>query len=533
MTPLEPDRIIAGRYRLERPLASGGMGSVWVARHLQLDIGVAIKFMAPECASSPDARARFDREAKASALFKNRNVVQVHDYGIDDDTPYLVMELLEGEDLAARLKREGRLGREATAVILVQACKALRRAHTAGLVHRDLKPGNLFLSRQDDEEIVKILDFGIAKATGTVLVGVTTETGGILGSPHYMSPEQVREDRRIDHRSDLWSLGVIAFRCLTGKLPFPGEMLVEVMMAICVDRIPIPSQIAPDLPPEVDRFFQRALAREPEQRFQSAPEFAEALSRAAGVSGQPFGRAEMWSLSPTSDAPLVPVAAPVDAAAEDTPTERCGGRPSIPTPESAPTVSLSTPESAPTVSLSAPEDAPTAAIAAPENAPSDRPLAPSSAPSNGESTPPTSVSSIPARQSITISLAIPRRRTLAQIAAGTVAVALGAVGLIVSTGSIDSDALRALSSPAASPPGAALAPAASSPSAAPAALGSQATGDMPAAPSGRPAGQDEGAASASAREDAGASPAVKPRPRARPDAGAPHDAGLAPSRALP
>src|SRR5262245_3362193 len=223
MSSLEQGTIVAGRYRLERALAQGGMGSVWVARHLQLDVDVAIKFMTPQFAASADARARFEREAKASAQLKLANAVQVHDYGVEDGSPFLVMELLDGEDLESRLGRERRLTPAATLAVLESVCRALRRAHEVGLVHRDLKPGNIFLARQAGEEVVKVLDFGIAKDTQAAFGAAATRTGAILGSPHYMSPEQVRSSNRVDHRSDLWALGVIAFRCLTGHLPFPGD----------------------------------------------------------------------------------------------------------------------------------------------------------------------------------------------------------------------------------------------------------------------------------------------------------------------
>ncbi|WP_437538971.1 protein kinase [Sorangium sp. So ce726] len=285
MNSLVEGSVVAGRYRLERMLARGGMGSIWVARHLQLDATVAVKLMAPEYASSSTARARFEREARAAAQLKIPNVVHVHDYGIEGDTPFLVMELLEGEDLETRLSRERRLSTAATLGILTQVCKALRRAHEMGIVHRDLKPANLFLSRQDEDEIVKILDFGIAKAQGTLLAGNETKTGTLVGSPYFMSPEQVRRSKTLDWRSDLWSVGVIAYRCLTGHLPFPGEEIGEVFVAICTEDAPLASSIVPELGPGVDGFFSRALARDPAHRFQGASELAEALGAAVGAAG--------------------------------------------------------------------------------------------------------------------------------------------------------------------------------------------------------------------------------------------------------
>ncbi|MEJ7729111.1 MAG: serine/threonine-protein kinase [Polyangiaceae bacterium] len=275
-------RIVAGKYRLERMIARGGMGSVWSAHHLQLDMPVAVKFMDPGLAAAPDARARFEREAKAAAQLRTPHVVQIHDHGLDKTQPYIVMELLQGEDLGARLRRTPRLGLPETVTIFAQAAKALRLAHEAGIIHRDLKPGNIFLARSDDDEVVKLLDFGVAKAV-TNLLEETTRTGELLGSPGYMSPEQARGYKQIDARSDLWSMGVILFRMLTGVKPFTGQSLGDVIVKICVEPIPTPRQYAPDLPPSIDRFFLKALARDPARRFQSAREMAAELSVAAGV----------------------------------------------------------------------------------------------------------------------------------------------------------------------------------------------------------------------------------------------------------
>jgi serine/threonine protein kinase len=280
---VEAGTLIAGKYRLERPLAKGGMGAVWVARHIHLDVVVAIKVMEPGYASSDDGRVRFEREAKASAKLKSPHIVHVYDYGVDNDMPYLAMDLLKGEDLESRLKREGRLSLPATSALLAQIGKGLRVAHDAGLVHRDLKPGNIFLAvNHEGEEVAKILDFGIAKSVTPGVTKDATQTGAIIGSPRYMSPEQVRNSKCVDHRSDLWSLGVILFRCVTGRLPFAASEVATLILEICAEPIPTPSSIAPDLGPAVDRFFARALARSPDERFQSARELAEAFAAVAG-----------------------------------------------------------------------------------------------------------------------------------------------------------------------------------------------------------------------------------------------------------
>lgn len=284
---------VGGKYELERALASGGMGSIWVARHTELCCKIAIKFISAAYAGSPSLRARFVREARAAAQIVSNNVVRVHDYGVEDDTPYLVMELLHGEDLGARLKRERRLPLSVVAGLFTQIARGLRRAHKAGFVHRDLKPSNIFLARSgdddDEEEVVKLLDFGVAKETDAARGGPAeppeehTKTGEIMGSPHYMSPEQIHESKDIDARSDLWSLAVILFRAITGELPFPGEAAGPVMSKILTDPIPIPSHYASGLPREVDEFFWKAFQRDPDQRFQSAREMAEAFAQAAGA----------------------------------------------------------------------------------------------------------------------------------------------------------------------------------------------------------------------------------------------------------
>ena len=276
--PLVNGLVIAGKYRLEQPLARGGMGSVWVARHLALDLPVAIKFMDVAMASLDESLVRFEREAKLSARIRSPHVVEVLDYGTDLGRPYIAMELLVGEHLGERLRREGRIWLPDAAAIALQVAKALRRAHEAGVVHRDLKPANVFLCRvDDDDEIVKLLDFGIAKSDRGD-DGEVTKTGVVLGSPSYMSPEQVRGIKYIDHRSDLWSLGVLLYRALTGQMPFQGESNLDVALRIAGDACPLATGLAPDLPPEVDAFFARALARDRDERFQSAREIATAIA---------------------------------------------------------------------------------------------------------------------------------------------------------------------------------------------------------------------------------------------------------------
>jgi serine/threonine-protein kinase len=224
------------------------MGSVWAARHLQLDTLIAIKFI-DAVADIGDARVRFEREARAAAQLRSPHVVQILDHGIDEEErPYIAMELLEGEDLGERLRRTPRLTLQATATIITQASKALRRAHEGGVIHRDLKPGNIFLARFDDDEVIKLLDFGVAKLrySDDLAPGVQmTQTGVIFGSPSYMSPEQARGNRVIDHRTDLWSLAVILFRCITGSKPFEAESIGDLVIKLCIDPLPIPTKLVP------------------------------------------------------------------------------------------------------------------------------------------------------------------------------------------------------------------------------------------------------------------------------------------------
>ncbi len=289
MSDLGQGSTVAGKFRLERLIGRGGMGSVWAARHLQLDTLVAIKFI-DAVTDIGDARVRFEREARAAAQLRSPHVVQILDHGIDEDErPYIAMELLEGEDLGERLRRTPRLSLQATATIITQASKALRRAHEGGVIHRDLKPGNIFLARFDDDEVVKLLDFGVAKLrySDDLAPGVQmTQTGVIFGSPSYMSPEQARGNRVIDHRTDLWSLAVILFRCITGVKPFEAESIGDLVIKLCIDPLPVPTDLAPELPPEVDSFFERAFARDPDLRFQSATALAqefEAIAARAAV----------------------------------------------------------------------------------------------------------------------------------------------------------------------------------------------------------------------------------------------------------
>ncbi len=279
---LEPGTILAGKYRLGERLGEGGMGAVYRAEHLVLQAPVAIKVIDREIADEATL-ARFTREAQASAALRSPHVVQILDYGTDGDRPFMVMELLEGETLAQRIKRLKRLDPSDTARVVSHVCRAVAKAHEMGVVHRDLKPDNVFLVRNDESEIAKVLDFGVAKM-GTTQLGEFshTRTGSLLGTPYYMSPEQAQGNKEIDSRSDLWALGVIAFECLTGKRPFSSDGLGDLVLQICIRDIPVPSTKAP-VPIGFDSWFEKATRRDPEERFQSAKELADALRDSLGV----------------------------------------------------------------------------------------------------------------------------------------------------------------------------------------------------------------------------------------------------------
>jgi serine/threonine-protein kinase len=282
--------LVAGKYTLVRLIGRGGMGSVWEGRHASLGTRVAIKFIEAEYANSNEARARFDHEARAAGSLHSKHAIQIFDHGVTENgRPYIVMEMLTGEPLDRRVERLGKISLPETARILQQVSRELQRAHESGIVHRDLKPENIFLVRSpdDDDEIAKVLDFGIAKIQpppGQQGVSSSTKTGAVLGTPYYMSPEQARGLRNVDHRTDLWSLGVIAYKCVVGVLPFEGESVGDLLVKICTAPIPQPAHALAGLPTTFDAWFIRALDREPERRFQSAAELADALLFASGLS---------------------------------------------------------------------------------------------------------------------------------------------------------------------------------------------------------------------------------------------------------
>jgi len=260
------------------------MGAIWQAEHLALQAPVAVKLIDRDAITDEQTMARFLREAKAAAALRSPHVVHIMDYGMDDGLPFIVMELLEGETLSQRLKRRGRLSPAETALIATHVGRAMTRAHEAGIVHRDLKPENVFLVQNEDEEIAKVLDFGVAKIlerSELVLDGEQTRTGSILGTPYYMSPEQAQGNKTVDYRTDLWALGVMVYECLLGKRPFYSDGLGDLVLQICIRDLPVPSEQG-DVPLGFDAWFARAVNRDVEQRFQSARELTDALREAFG-----------------------------------------------------------------------------------------------------------------------------------------------------------------------------------------------------------------------------------------------------------
>jgi serine/threonine-protein kinase len=287
-TLYKPGDVIAGRYRIVRVLGAGGMGIVLAARHLDLDTLVAIKLLRPEVLSNRDVVARFAAEARAAVRIKSEHVARVTDVStLPDGAPYMVMEYLEGTDLAGLVEQSGPLSVENAVDYVLQACEALIEAHCLGIVHRDLKPGNLFLSRRaDGSEVVKVLDFGISKSTDGGAAGGSaslTGTGAILGSPIYMSPEQLSNSKSVDRRTDIWAIGVILHQILSGQLPFKADTLPELFMAIVQKEPPPLRSIRPDVPPGLATVVLRCLEKDRGRRFDSVSELAVALAPFAPV----------------------------------------------------------------------------------------------------------------------------------------------------------------------------------------------------------------------------------------------------------
>jgi serine/threonine protein kinase len=325
--PVAPGQLVAGKYRVDRVLGQGGMGIVVGAVHEQLQQRVAIKFLLAEVASNPEAVARFTREARAAVRIQSEHVARVIDVGaLDNGAPYMVMEHLEGRDLAELLVQERTLSLEQVVTFVLQAGEALSEAHLSGIVHRDLKPSNLFITRRaDGSPCVKLLDFGISKTTApSSSEAALTKTTGFLGSPLYVSPEQILSTRDSDVRADIWALGVILYEALAGRTPFQGETVMEIAARILQQPPPRLHQVRPDLSPTFCDVVMKCLEKNRDSRFQDMAQLARALgpfAPGAGISVERISRILSGSpaFAPTlaSPAPAVAVAVPEGGSTDD------------------------------------------------------------------------------------------------------------------------------------------------------------------------------------------------------------------------
>ncbi len=280
-----PGQVVGGKWRVVRVIGRGGMGAVYEAQNIAIGKRAALKFIDAEYARREDVASRFRQEAEAASLVESAHIVEVFDSGTTEEgIPYIVMELLRGEDLRTRLRRVGKLPASDAVHIIGQVLRGLHRAHEAGIVHRDLKPDNVFLlDRDDDSLFVKLVDFGISKITRPRVLagdGPITSQGVVLGTPAYMSPEQTRGLADVDARTDLWAAGAILFECLVGRAPFAGEFYESLVVAVCTTEAPSLTDLDPTISPALAGIVRRALARDRALRYQSAAQFLDALQEA-------------------------------------------------------------------------------------------------------------------------------------------------------------------------------------------------------------------------------------------------------------
>jgi serine/threonine-protein kinase len=278
---ISPGQVIDGKYRIVRLLGTGGMGAVYEGENTRIRRKVAIKMLHLSVSTQADVVKRFEREAQASALVGSEHICEVLDLGVlADGTRYMVMEYLDGETLSGRIKHHGRLMPYQSIPLLLQILEALGAAHAAGIIHRDLKPDNVFIlpQRSGMKDFIKILDFGVSKfaQTGGEEMNVT-RAGAVVGTPYYMSPEQAKGSSAIDARTDVYAIGVLLYQATTGQVPYQAETFNELLFKIVLEVAPPPQVYVPDIDPEFAGIIMRAMAREPEQRFQSCAEFAAAL----------------------------------------------------------------------------------------------------------------------------------------------------------------------------------------------------------------------------------------------------------------
>jgi serine/threonine-protein kinase len=318
--------LLAGKFRVERLLGSGGMGVVVEATHVTLKDRVALKFLRSPKFADQTTITRFLREAQAAARIKSPHVARVLDVGtLDDGAPYMVMEFLEGTDLATILDRDGVLPIEQAVTYALQTCEALAAAHASNVVHRDVKPSNLFLTQGPDRApLIKVLDFGISKMLDGTTSGSITETQRAVGSPSYMAPEQMRSAKRVDGRADIWSMGVVLYELVAGRAPFVADTIPE-LYALILDKSSRPTplrSLRPEIPEELERVAERCLEKDAADRFADVGELAAALA--------PFG-GEFGPISAARTRRILEAAAREGNLARAEPSER-SERPSRPTP---------------------------------------------------------------------------------------------------------------------------------------------------------------------------------------------------------
>ncbi|MBK8251451.1 MAG: protein kinase [Polyangiaceae bacterium] len=304
---MQPGEHISPNLRLVRQLGQGGMGSVWAAHHETLGTDVAVKIMTRAYTADTQLTERFRREAAAVLKLKSPHVAQVFDHGVTaDGTPFIVMELLEGEDLGKRIERMGPMPLALAVEIATQVSRALSRAHSQGVIHRDIKAENVFLTDHDGDLLVKVLDFGIAKVDSGPELSMTA-TQGTFGTPLYMSPEQLLSAKKVDHRTDLWALAVLVYFMLTGDYPFVGDTIGAISVAVHTGQFAPARSYRADLPIAVDAWFSRMFQKDPNARYANAKEMIEALRTAFGLGASPLSPVStadtnsQSSLDPTVD----------------------------------------------------------------------------------------------------------------------------------------------------------------------------------------------------------------------------------------